>query len=400
MNIRRYFSLLLICSLTFASSAKAGQIKASESRFLEQGKSGGKVAKGTPQEIASEATIRLQPGQVGERLPMDQALFAQATKIGEGGLSPAGKWVKENVSLGRPITDVEANLLSETALKTLMEAPDRVNMYKDVPGMGKLTFVQSDSARQMGLFLNESEFLGFGRGLKGSIEGVPSSRLLSGGAKYSRESLQSLRSFSQDVESVAGKYGLTMEEFYRLLPERAETLTIKQRSRMIAIRESVPKPTSNTLLEKVIPEADIQKYMDGKYNTVQGFVTRGQDTQGLKDPFNSYQTLRLDYENTKFNPYGDKSIGVIRFKTPEAGRAVIPFSDSMGGRAANPYPNTGNGFTAAENGRIIPEFEFPKANGKGVGISHGSELFEISKNGVEKLRAVYDERRGRFIPVP
>jgi hypothetical protein len=217
---------------------------------------------------------------------------------------------------------------------------------------------------------------------------------------YTRKYTQSLRSFQEDVKPVVEKYGMTVDEFYRFMPERAETLTVKQRARMIAIRESVPKPTPDTLLEKVIPQADIPKYLDGNYTTIQGFVNRAQDVKGVKNPFDTYQSLRLDYEGTTFNPYKDQGIGVIRFKTAEVERAVIPFSDAMGGKSVVAYPNTGNGFTAAENGRVIPEFVFPKTNSsKGISPRQGAELYEVTRTGAERLRAVYDSRQKRFVPV-
>jgi hypothetical protein len=160
------------------------------------------------------------------------------------------------------------------------------------------------------------------------------------------------------------------------------------------------KPTPDTLLEKVIPQADIPKYLDGNYTTIQGFVNRAQDVKGVKNPFDTYQSLRLDYEGTTFNPYKDQGIGVIRFKTAEVERAVIPFSDAMGGKSVVAYPNTGNGFTAAENGRVIPEFVFPKTNSsKGISPRQGAELYEVTRTGAERLRAVYDSRQKRFVPV-
>lgn len=216
---------------------------------------------------------------------------------------------------------------------------------------------------------------------------------------YTRKYTQSLRSFQEDIKPVVEKYGMTVDEFYRFMPERAETLTVKQRARMIAIRESVPKPTPETLFEKVVSHEDIQKYLGGKYTTVQGFVNRAQDVKGVKNPFETYQSLRLDYEGTPIDPYSNRPVGVIRFKIAETKKVVIPFSEAMGGNAIEAYPFTGNGFTAAENGRIVPEFKLPRDQfGNGFQPT-SAELFEVSRGGVERLRAVYDARLKRFIPV-
>jgi hypothetical protein len=218
-------------------------------------------------------------------------------------------------------------------------------------------------------------------------------------AKYDRESLKGLQRFSDNVEAAVNRQGMTLEEFYYLQPERAETLPATTRAKMIAIRDEVPMPTMDTILEKVIPAADIQKYLDGKYTTVQGFFSRAQDTQGAKNPFSIYQTLRLDYAPkpgrlSDFDPYRDQSIGVIRFRTADTGNIKIPFSEWMGGTESLPYPNTGNGFTAAENGLIVPEFKI--ANRMDVKPLGGAELFEIYSDGRECLRAVYDGHAGIF----
>ena len=220
--------------------------------------------------------------------------------------------------------------------------------------------------------------------------------------KYSREALQSLRSFSEDAEAVSNKFGLTMEEFYIMQPERAGTLSIKNRARMIAIRESVPRPTSETLMEKVIPQKDIQNYLSGKYSGIQGFISRAQDTMGVKNPLEVYQTIRLDYDpkpgyRPAFDPYLDRSIGVIRFKTQEVSKIKIPFNESMGGYESSPYPNTGNGFTAAENGRIIPEFRVFET--QTVKPKNGAEIYQVFQDGREDLIAVYNERTEKFLSV-
>lgn len=58
-------------------------------------------------------------------------------------------------------------------------------------------------------------------------------------------------------------------------------------------------------------------------------------------------------------------------------------------------PFTGNGFTKATNGQIIPEykmFDFVK-------IEDGAQIIEIGKDGKETLKAIYDVDFGRFIPI-
>jgi hypothetical protein len=171
---------------------------------------------------------------------------------------------------------------------------------------------------------------------------------------------------------------------------------------MKAIREAVPMPTETTLLEKTIPKAEIQKYVDGKYTKVLGFVNRAQDTQGVRDFSDLYNSMRLDYppksmsELPRFN-LSDDSAGLIRFKTADSQNIEVPYSNGMGGSVKAEYPFTGNGFTASVNGHVVPEFKIGSQNG--VLMENGAELYEISKGGFEKLVAIYSEPDKKFIPI-
>lgn len=57
-------------------------------------------------------------------------------------------------------------------------------------------------------------------------------------------------------------------------------------------------------------------------------------------------------------------------------------------------PFTGNGFTSATNGQIIPEFY-----SDGVSLNNGAQMLEITSDGKEILKAIYDAKQGLFIPV-
>lgn len=67
----------------------------------------------------------------------------------------------------------------------------------------------------------------------------------------------------------------------------------------------------------------------------------------------------------------------------------------MGGVVTEEAPFTGNGFTKATNGEIIPEF---KCDGY-LDVMDGAQLIEIRKDGTEVPKAVYSETKGMFVPV-
>ena len=114
----------------------------------------------------------------------------------------------------------------------------------------------------------------------------------------------------------------------------------------------------------------------------------------LKNYDDIYNSLRLDYGGSEFNPATDKCVGVIKFKTPDISEIEIPYSQAMGGNAVGGPPFTGNGFTAATNGQAIPEF---LCNGR-VALNDG-ELYMVTKDGAEILVAVYNKDLGRFVDI-
>lgn len=202
-------------------------------------------------------------------------------------------------------------------------------------------------------------------------------------------------SFGDNIADVLKEEGLTLDEFNVLRTQDVSTLTDAEKATLKSIRESVPMPDADTLMQKVIPASDIEKYMDGSYTGVKGFVTRVDDVAQLSTYDDFYNSLRLDYPNSPYEPMSNRSIGVIRYTTDETSKIIIPYSSEMGGSTVGAPPFTGNGFTKAINGAIIPEYECCSM----VTLSDGAELFEISSDGTETLKAVYSAIDGRFIPV-
>lgn len=89
---------------------------------------------------------------------------------------------------------------------------------------------------------------------------------------------------------------------------------------------------------------------------------------------------------------------MIRFTTDQSDRLKIPYAEELkSSHAAKPneyisYPQTGHGFTAAENGKIIPEIE--TVYGNNARPSAG-EIY-IVKDGAEELVGIYDRYDQRF----
>lgn len=200
---------------------------------------------------------------------------------------------------------------------------------------------------------------------------------------------------NKNLGEVLKQQGLTLEEFNKLRLTDVSQLTNDEKALLKMIRESIPMPDSNTLMQKVIPASDVQKYLDGTYTQIGGFVTRAEDVTQLKTYDDIYNSLRLDYPDTAYDILSDDTLAVIRYNTNETSKIQIPYSSEMGGVTTGADPFTGNGFTKATNGQIIPEYKMSDF----ARIEDGAQLIEIGKDGKETLKAIYDVDFGRFVPI-
>lgn len=214
-------------------------------------------------------------------------------------------------------------------------------------------------------------------------------------AKYTRAILQEMPGFMDDMASVLDNVGMSIDRFNELMVLPADLLSDADRAAMKAIRDAIPMPTEETIMQKVIPQGDIAKYINGEYKEVGGYITKAQDVKQLKNYDDIYNSLRLDYGGSEFKPATDKCVGVIKFKTPDISKIDIPYSPDMGGNVVNKPPFTGNGFTAAINGQAIPEFRIDGF----IDVDDGAELYMVTKDGVEILVAIYSEDLGRFVDI-
>ena len=201
-------------------------------------------------------------------------------------------------------------------------------------------------------------------------------------------------SFERQMQPALRKADLSVKEFNELRTTVVDDLTPKQVEQIKTVRDAVPVPTENTMMQKVIPEADIQNYLSGKYTEISGYIARTDDVLHVKGSANVIESLRLDYPNTPFTNEG--SYGVIRFQTPKPENLNIPYGKQFGGTNTDGLPCTLNGFSGARNGEIVPEFKVPWEN-KSV-PKNGAKLYQIDKNGSESLVGEFSEKQNRFVP--
>jgi hypothetical protein len=220
-----------------------------------------------------------------------------------------------------------------------------------------------------------------------------------GNSLFGRNIINGINGFSDNVTTLASQQGINLATFKNI--EELSVVDILQSpnlTKINSIRNNISMPDANTLMQKVIPKSDIQKYVSGQYKSCKGFMSTAKDSKHLITYDDIYYGMRLDYQGSAFS-ISDGSCGVIRFKAPNANTAIVPRSSNnvLAGVDDAPFPYTGHGFTSGTNGRLgVPEWKMNSFSG----LQNGeAELYEVFSNGTEVLIARFDKQLGQFVPV-
>lgn len=209
--------------------------------------------------------------------------------------------------------------------------------------------------------------------------------------KLSKHATVWIEGFDEQRDDILKQQNMSSRDFIAWSTEPAWELEQSERIALGKVRLAIPKPTTETMLQKVIALEALPDYMNNTYGgTVGGFVSVAADMKSISTMYDTYWGLRLDYSGTKFKPDG-AGYAVIRFFSPAAAMLTIPFCPEMGGTQPHNWPNTGGGFTAstlAYGG--YPEYTFPSYSAP----QEGAEIYEVTPDGREMLRATYASDKG------
>lgn len=204
------------------------------------------------------------------------------------------------------------------------------------------------------------------------------------------------------VADALDKHGISKREFVDLVNKPTDSLTPGERNLINAVRDELPSPARDTVMQKVIPpghfgeggslvqsRADDYLMANNEHVTADrmgGAVTAAGDTAHLSTPEKIYDGLRLDYDDSPFGRH-DPGTHIIRFQTDpgSSGFYDVPRNSDMGGD--NSYdswsdPFTGNGFTKSGDD-VIPEYV-----AKNITMREGAEMWEVLDDGTQRLVAV------------
>ncbi|WP_173010181.1 toxin glutamine deamidase domain-containing protein [Mycolicibacterium sp. P9-64] len=207
---------------------------------------------------------------------------------------------------------------------------------------------------------------------------------------------------NQRVTDALNRHGVSKSHFVNLINTPTDILTPAERGLLNAVRDDLPAPTRDTVMQKVVPPG----YFDDAGNLVQsraddyimgnnpgmrvdrvgGAVTFADDTAHLSTPRQIHDGLRLDYTDTPFAPH-DPGTHIIRFQQDPSspGYYEVPRNSDMGGNGTYDTwddPFTGNGFTKSSTD-VNPEYI-----AKNITMQDGAEMWEVLDDGTQRLVAV------------
>lgn len=238
--------------------------------------------------------------------------------------------------------------------------------------------------------------------------------------KFNNLAISSINGFPDNIGTLLNSHTLngevlTLEQFkaliYRSTTETVEgipPLTVEEMAYVNAIRNSIPTPNSNTIMQKVMPVSYKDAYFvsDGNPKSIGGYMTTANDAKHLDSYQEIFDGMRLDYASSDFVSSGATECLVIRFKSNNTGNLNIPRNKNNGGVLNDPsisdpfnknsYPFTGNGFTSGKNGTLgVPEW---KADfGNNLELLNGAEMYIIKSDGTETLIGTYNSSVRKFI---
>jgi len=207
------------------------------------------------------------------------------------------------------------------------------------------------------------------------------------------------------VSEVLRMHGVGRNDLIDLINRPTGSLTPQERNLLLDVRDALPEPTRDTVMQKVIPPGYfddggrlVQSRADDmilgnpdRVDQIWGAVTVAEDTAHLTTPAQLHDGLRLDYNGSPFATH-DPGTHVIRFQADpgSSGHYEVPRSSAMGGSKTYDTwsePFTGNGFTKAGDG-VVPEYV-----AQSVTMRDGAEMWEVLDDGTQRLVAVLKDSK-------
>ena len=185
----------------------------------------------------------------------------------------------------------------------------------------------------------------------------------------------------EQAQKILNDCQLTIDDFNRINAKQVKSS--EEIALLKELREKVPVPTTTTEMRKVMPTSYVDGMInDPEYANISGFVTDKGYVKDISKVNDIIDSSRLDYPRTLFERNGNYAY--VDFTSEKIGKIETPYSPEFGGGEIGEWPFTGSGFTAGENGTMVPEWKGDK-----VRPNPGSTIHEVI-NGKDTIVATYD----------
>ncbi|MFI5934862.1 SseB family protein [Actinoplanes sp. NPDC051494] len=146
-----------------------------------------------------------------------------------------------------------------------------------------------------------------------------------------------------------------------------------------------------TMMQKAVPQDQVDYYLDRGYDRIAGFVHRTAEVEHLRTPAELFAALGLAYDGSPYHA-DDKEAFLLRWAAFRPSLYRIPYGGqneqalrAMDGWVIERPPFRGNGFAPGEGSDVIAEFKVDS-----VRLPHGAQLWRIDADGDERMLAVFD----------
>jgi hypothetical protein len=149
-----------------------------------------------------------------------------------------------------------------------------------------------------------------------------------------------------------------------------------------------------TVMQKVVPPAQVEYYLERGYDRVSGFVHRASEVAHLQTPDKLVTALGLQYTGSPFGRAAT-DVYVLRWPAYRPSLYRIPYGGqteaamrAMEGWVIERPPFRGNGFAPGDSSDVVAEFKVDSAR-----LPHGAQLWRVAADGSERLVAILDADR-------
>ena len=152
----------------------------------------------------------------------------------------------------------------------------------------------------------------------------------------------------ESLQRIIEEEGIDVHEFAALL-DADKVLTPAEKVLVKRVLQKIGKPKKGTVMQKVVPQKDIQSILNGDFGTIRKSVAQASHVSKLKTLAEIYYGLRLAFDVKSFT-FKDNMYGRIRYTVED--ESSLSYSIDVPGYE---YPYTGRGFLGTHK-VIVPEY--------------------------------------------